>query len=73
MKKKSPAINDLLANWGHWMQRRLEVQSRRQRSDAEIQRLFLEPLACVEGDPSYGALQAGMIALFGLDETFRRS
>jgi len=67
------AINDLLGNWEHWMQRRREVQSRRRREDAEIQRLFLDPLACVEGDPSYAALQESLVAMFGLSEAFRRS
>ncbi len=66
-------IDDLLANWDHWMRRRREVQSRRKRSDAEIQRLFLEPLACVEGDAAYAALQAGLFARYGLDETFGRT
>jgi GT2 family glycosyltransferase len=67
------AINDVLANWSYWMRRRREVQSRRKRGDDEIQRLFLEPLACVEGDASYAALQAELVALFGLGETFARS
>ena len=66
-------INDLLGSWDHWMRRRREVQSRRTRADDEIQRLFLEPLACVEGDPSYGALQESLVAMFGLDRTFGRS
>ncbi len=67
------AIDDLLANWEHWMRRRREVQSRRKRGDDEIQRLFLEPLACVEGDAAYAALQAALVARFGLDETFARA
>jgi GT2 family glycosyltransferase len=67
------AINDVLANWNDWMRRRREVQSRRKRGDDEIQRLFLEPLACVEGDASYAALQAELVARFGLGETFARS
>jgi GT2 family glycosyltransferase len=67
------AIDDLLANWDHWMSRRREVQDRRKRGDAEIQRLFLDPLACVEGDAAYAALQTGLYARFGLDETFGRS
>jgi GT2 family glycosyltransferase len=66
------AINDVLANWEHWMRRRREVQSRRKRDDGTIQRMFLEPLACVEGDASYAALQADLIARFGLDQTFAR-
>jgi len=67
------AINDVLGNWDYWMRRRREVQSRRKRSDDEIQRLFLDPLACVEGDGSYAALQAELIARLGLDAAFRRS
>ncbi len=67
------AIDDLLADWDHWMRRRREVQSRRKRGDDEIQRLFLEPLACVEGDAAYARLQAGLVALFGLGDTFRRA
>lgn len=66
------AINDLLGNWDTWMEKRLEVQSQRRRSDAEIQRMFIEPLTCVEGEPSYVALQSGLVSLFGLDDTFQR-
>lgn len=66
------ALNDLLGDWDEWMRRRVEVQSRRKRSDAEIQRMFLEPLASVEADPAYLALQKGLVELFGLDDTFRR-
>lgn len=67
------AINDLLSDWEHWMQRREEVQSRRKRSDEEIQRMFLDPLACVEGDPTYASLQDGLVRFFGLDSLFPRS
>ena len=58
---------------GRARRRRREVQARRKREDAEIQRLFLEPLACVEGDPGYAALQSGLVRMFGLDEVFRRA
>jgi hypothetical protein len=34
--------------------------------------MFLEPLACVEGDAAYAALQAELIARFGLEQTFAR-
>ncbi len=64
------AVNDLLSNWEHWMRRRAEVQSRRKRSDAEIFRLFLRPLWCIEKDPQYNQLFAGASALFGVDELF---
>jgi GT2 family glycosyltransferase len=66
------AINDVLSQWEHWMRRRREVQSRRRRGDDQIQRMFLEPLACVEGDAAYAALQAELIARFGLEQTFAR-
>jgi GT2 family glycosyltransferase len=67
------AIDDLLSDWEHWMRRRREIQERRRRGDDEIQRLFLDPLACVEGDAAYAALQAGLFELYGLDRTFGRS
>ena len=67
------AIDDLLSNWDHWMHRRREVQARRRRGDDEIQRLFLEPLACVEGDRAYADLQSALFAMYGLDRAFARS
>ena len=67
------AIDDVLSDWEHWMRRRREVQERRRRGDDEIQRLFLDPLACVEGDDAYAALQAGLFQLYGLDRAFGRS
>lgn len=63
-------INDLLANWDHWMERRQKIQARRKRSDAEIFHLFHRPLWCIEGDPAYTELHNGMAAFFGLDELF---
>jgi len=64
-------INDLLGNWDHWMSRRREVQSRRKRTDAEIFKLFLRPLWCVEDDPAYKTLQAGATEFLGIDELFQ--
>lgn len=64
------AVNDLLSNWEHWMRRRAEVQSRRKREDAEIFRLFLRPMWCVEKDPQYQQLFAGATRFFGVDELF---
>jgi GT2 family glycosyltransferase len=67
------AIDDLLANWEHWMERRRAVQSRRRRGDDEIQRMFLQPLACVEADPAYARLQQGLVELYRLGDLFARS
>lgn len=67
------AIDDLLSNWDRWMLRRRAVQARRKRGDDEIQRMFLEPLACVEGDPAYVALQKDLVERFGLGDVFARS
>jgi GT2 family glycosyltransferase len=64
------AINDFLGNWDHWMKRRAEVQSRRKRSDAEIFRLFLKPMWCVEEEKAYRRLQEGMASFMGIDEMF---
>ncbi|MCK6446901.1 MAG: glycosyltransferase family 2 protein [Planctomycetes bacterium] len=64
-------INDLLANWEHWMERRREVQSRRARADQEIFRLFLKPMWCIEQDPAYRALHRGVSEFCGVDELFR--
>lgn len=64
------AVNDLLSNWEHWMRRRAEVQSRRKRDDAQIFRLFLRPMWCIEKDPQYQQLFEGASRLFGVDELF---
>jgi hypothetical protein len=63
-------LNDLLGRWGHWMERRSEIQQRRARSDEEIFKLFLKPLWCVEEESAYGELQTGLEDLLGLDELF---
>ncbi|MDF1799957.1 MAG: glycosyltransferase family 2 protein [Planctomycetota bacterium] len=64
-------INDLLANWDHWMDRRKAIQAKRRRSDEEIFQLFHRPLWCIEEDPSYRALHEGTVSFFGLDEVFQ--
>ncbi len=64
------AINDLLGNWKHWMERRREVQEKRARSDEEILPLFLHPLWCIEADKSYGELHEGLTEFLGLDDLF---
>jgi len=63
-------INDLLGRWDHWMARRREVQSRRERADEEIFRLFLKPLWCIEGEPAYRDLQDGLADFTGLAALF---
>lgn len=64
------AINDLIGQWDHWIERRREVQSRRRRADEEILRLFLRPLWCIEDDYGYKELQEGATRFFGIDELF---
>lgn len=64
------AINDLLGDWGHWMARREQIQALRKRPDSEIFELFLKPLWCVESEPGYVQLQAGICEQYGLDELF---
>ena len=63
-------INDLLSSWDHWTRRRAEVQSRRKRADAEIFRLFLRPMWCIEDDRAYRELQAGIAKFTGVDKLF---
>jgi hypothetical protein len=63
-------INDLLSNWEHWMRRRAEVQSRRKRPDAEIFRLFLRPMWCIERDAAYRELHEGVTSFTGVRELF---
>ncbi len=65
------AVNDLLSNWDHWMKRRAEVQSRRKRDDAEIFRLFLRPMWCIEKDPQYQQLFEGSARFFGVEDLFQ--
>ena len=62
--------NDLLGRWEHWMARRAEVQSRRRRPDAEIFRLFLNPLWCIEDEPAYRELHSGLARFTGLEQIF---
>jgi GT2 family glycosyltransferase len=64
------AINDLLGNWDHWMQRRSGVQALRRRPDAEIFALFQKPHWCIEGERGYVELQKGMTSFQGLDQLF---
>jgi GT2 family glycosyltransferase len=63
-------INDVLGNWKHWTERRQAVQAARRRSDAEIFRLFVKPLTCVEGEQGYMELQGELLSHFGIDELF---
>ncbi|MDP6539015.1 MAG: glycosyltransferase family 2 protein [Planctomycetota bacterium] len=63
-------VNDLLGRWEHWMARRREVQGLRRRSDRELFSLFLRPQWCVEDEPAYGELQAGLTEFCGIDELF---
>ena len=63
-------INDLLGNWGHWMTRRGEVQSRRKRADEEIFRLFLKPMWCIEGEAAYRELHDGIADFCGVRDLF---
>ena len=62
--------NDLLGNWDHWMARRAEVQSRRRRADEDIFRLFLKPMWCIEDEPAYRSLHAGLSDFSGLTSLF---
>ena len=64
------AVNDLLGRWEHWQARRKQVQALRKRPDSDILPLFLRPLWCVEADPGYEALQAGLIDFMGIDQLF---
>ena len=64
-------INDLIGRWEHWMNRRAEVQNRRERADEEIFRLFLRPMWCIEDELGYRELQAGAADFMGIDALFR--
>ena len=63
-------MNDLLGRWDHWMDRRQAIQERRQRPDSEILPLFLRPMWCIEEEPGYRQLHAGMADFLGLDDLF---
>lgn len=63
-------INDLLGDWDHWLEKRSAVQERRKRPDAEIFRLFLRPEWCVEEEPGYQELQAGLSRFLEIDKLF---
>lgn len=64
------ALNDLLGRFEHWRARRAQVQALRRVPDAEIFRLFLKPLWCIEDEPAYRSLQGGLVDLLGLDRLF---
>ncbi len=66
------AIDDLLGRWEHWMRRRAQVQANRVREDREILPMFLDPLACVEGDPGYQELQRGLFELYDIPGLFEQ-
>jgi len=65
------AINDLLCNWEHWMERRASVQSVRRRPDSEIFPLFMKPMWCIEDEPAYRALHGGLAQFLGIEDLFR--
>ena len=65
------AINDLLGNWDHWMERRALVQNARRRSDSEIFALFMKPLWCVEEEGAYRSLHSGLAKFLGIDAMFQ--
>ena len=65
------AINDLLGNWDHWMERRRGVQSARRRPDSEIFPLFMKPMWCVEDEAAYRALHQGLAQFLGIEDMFR--
>ena len=64
-------VNDLLGRWDHWLARRARVQATRRRPDAEIFRLFLHPMWCIEDEPGYRELQRGLASFLQIDELFR--
>ena len=64
------AVDDLLSAWGHWMERRAEVQSRRKVPDAELFELFLKPFWCTEPNDSFCELQTQLVRFAGLDRLF---
>ena len=64
------AVNDLLGRWDHWLERRVEVQERRTRPDADILPLFLDPHWCIESEGGYRQLQGGLEEFLGLTELF---
>ncbi len=63
-------INEVLARWPHWMQRRREVQALRKRPDEQVFALFLKPLWHVESDPVSTAMIDGLASFYGLDGMF---
>ena len=52
------------------VERRAAVQARRARPDEEIFALFHKPLWCIEDEPGYRSLHAGMVEFMGLDRLF---
>ncbi len=63
-------INDLLGRFDHWSAKRAVVQSARKRADSEIFSLFLAPEWCIEREPGYLELHAGLSSMLGLDRLF---
>ncbi|MEZ6016978.1 MAG: glycosyltransferase [Planctomycetota bacterium] len=66
------ALDDLLGRFDHWLEKRRSVQARRALPDQEIFPMFLEPLACVEGDAAYQSLQRALLDLYGVSQLFER-
>ena len=65
------AINDLIGQWSHWVERRSTVQAHRRRPDGEILPLFLHPLWRIEQDYGYAELHDGLADFLGLRDLFR--
>ncbi|MEM8711169.1 MAG: glycosyltransferase, partial [Planctomycetota bacterium] len=64
------ALHDVFGRWSEVMAKRSSVQEMRRREDSEIFAMFLDPLACVEGDPGYVDLQSGLVRWLGLETLF---
>jgi GT2 family glycosyltransferase len=63
-------MEDVIDALPQLLDKRRTIQARRRRPDAEIFRLFGEPLTPVEGRPAYVEGHHQVVSAFGLDELF---
>ncbi|HSR53398.1 MAG TPA: glycosyltransferase family 2 protein [Acidobacteriota bacterium] len=61
------ALDDVLESLPKWMEKRRRVQQRRRREDAEIVKLFGDPLRRIVEDPRYEVEERSWLRLLSLD------
>ncbi|MBI4454434.1 MAG: glycosyltransferase family 2 protein [Acidobacteria bacterium] len=64
------ALDDVIENWHHLMEKRQRVQARRKRADCEIFPLFRDPFRRIFKDANYEEHEAEWITALGITQLF---